>query len=81
MAIDNIFIDNSKFKKYTVSPVYNGLSDYGIFYTSFLLKKIIEGGKNRQWITTGIKTSCNPKRQLCLLSKDSNDINLIKYYK
>jgi hypothetical protein len=35
----------------------------------------------RQWITTGIKTSCNHKRQLYLLSKDSNDINLIKFYK
>jgi hypothetical protein len=27
-AIDNIFIDNSKFTKYTVSPVYNELSDH-----------------------------------------------------
>jgi hypothetical protein len=27
-AIDNIFIDNCKFTKYTVSPIYNGLSDY-----------------------------------------------------
>jgi hypothetical protein len=27
-AIDNIFIDNSKFTKYNVSPVYNGLSDH-----------------------------------------------------
>jgi hypothetical protein len=29
----------------------------------------------------GIKTSFNRKRQLYLLSKDSNDVNLIKYYK
>jgi hypothetical protein len=29
----------------------------------------------------GIKTSCNHKRQLYLLCKDSNDINLIKCYK
>jgi hypothetical protein len=29
----------------------------------------------------GTKTSCNRKIQLYLLSKDSNDINLIKYYK
>jgi hypothetical protein len=27
-AIDNIFIDNYKFTKYTVSPIYNGLSDH-----------------------------------------------------
>jgi hypothetical protein len=29
----------------------------------------------------GVKTSCNHKRQLYLLSKDSNDISLIKYCK
>jgi hypothetical protein len=28
-----------------------------------------------------MKTSCNHKRQLYLLCKASNDINLIKYYK
>jgi alpha-amylase/alpha-mannosidase (GH57 family) len=27
-AIDSIFIDNYKFTKYTVSPIYNGLSDH-----------------------------------------------------
>jgi hypothetical protein len=52
-----------------------------IVYTSFPLQKIIERGKSRQWITMGIKTSCNLKRQLYSLCKDSNDINLIKYYK
>jgi hypothetical protein len=29
MAIDYIFIGNYKFTKYTVSPIYNVLSDYG----------------------------------------------------
>jgi hypothetical protein len=48
-----------------------------IVYTSFPLRKIIERGNSRQWITT----SCNHKKQLYLLSKASNDINLIKYYK
>jgi hypothetical protein len=52
-----------------------------IVYTNFPPRKIIERGKSRQWITRGIKTSCNRKRQLYLLSEDSNDINLIKYYK
>jgi hypothetical protein len=28
MATDNILIVNYKFTKYTVSPIYNGLSDY-----------------------------------------------------
>jgi hypothetical protein len=27
-AIDNIFMDNYKFTKYTVSPIYIGLSDH-----------------------------------------------------
>jgi ribosomal protein S18 len=54
---------------------------FSIVYTSFPLRKIIERSKSRQWITMGITTSCNHKRQLCLLCKDSNGINLIKYYK
>jgi hypothetical protein len=52
-----------------------------IIYTSFPLWKIIERSESRQWITMGIRTYCDCKRQLYLLSKDSNDINLIKYYK
>jgi hypothetical protein len=28
MAVDYIFIDNYKFTKYTVSSIYNGLSDH-----------------------------------------------------
>jgi hypothetical protein len=52
-----------------------------IGHTSFPLRKIIERDKRRQFITTGIKTSCNRKRQLYLLSKDSTNINQIKYYK
>jgi hypothetical protein len=50
-------------------------------YTSFPFRKIIERGKSRQWITTGIKTSCNRKIQLYLLCKDNSNINLIKYCK
>jgi hypothetical protein len=52
-----------------------------IFYTSFLLRKIIERGNNNYWITTGIRISCNHKKHLYLLSRDSNDINLEKHYK
>jgi hypothetical protein len=57
------------------------LNNYSrIVYTSFPFRKIIERNKRRRWITTRMKTSCNCKRQLYLLSKDSNDINPIKYY-
>jgi hypothetical protein len=144
-AIDNIFIDIYKFINYSVSPLYNGLSDYDaqllkikevnfkhqnyyvntirninkhsieefklrlsyeswdsifdnnnmdidslfniflnnylrIFYTSFTLHKTIQRS-NKSWITTGIKISCNHKKDLYLLSRDSNDINLKEYYK
>jgi hypothetical protein len=50
-------------------------------YTSFPLRKITERDKRRRWITTGIKPSRNPKKRLYLLSKDTNNINLIKHYK
>jgi exonuclease III len=143
--IDNIFIDIHKFRNYTVSPFYNGLSDHDaqllivkdinfqtmnyhiytirnihkysieefinrlsyeswinifndnmdvdtlfnmflnnylrIFYTSFPLQKVAKRGKNKQWITLGIRTSCEKKKHLYLLSRDSNDINLKRYYK
>jgi hypothetical protein len=49
--------------------------------TSFPLQKIIESGNSNEWITRGIKTSCNHKRQLYLLCRDSGDIKLIKHYK
>jgi hypothetical protein len=35
-AIDNILTDNYKFTKYTVSPIYNGLSDWLIYVYLFV---------------------------------------------
>jgi hypothetical protein len=32
-----------------------------IFYTSFPLKKVAEGGNKNHWITPGIRTSCDYK--------------------
>jgi hypothetical protein len=54
---------------------------FRIFYTSFPLPKIIERGNNNYWITTNIRISCNHKKHIYLLSRDSNDIGLMKYYK
>jgi hypothetical protein len=77
---DSIFSNNDNMDVDLLFNIF--LNNYlGIVYTSFSLRKIIERSKSRQWITTGIRTLCNRKRQLYLLSKDSNDINLIKYYK
>jgi hypothetical protein len=77
---DSIFSNNDNMD---VDPLFNILlNNYlRIVHTSFPLQKIIERGKSRQWITIGIKTSCNHKSQLYLLSKDSDDINQIKYCK
>jgi hypothetical protein len=49
------------------------------FYSSFPLKKIQK--KSNNWITAGIKTSCNRKRELYLLSRNSYNPDLKKYYK
>jgi hypothetical protein len=36
---------------------------------------------NKPWITTGIKTSCQHKREFYLISRDSNNPKLKAYYK
>jgi hypothetical protein len=70
---DSIFNNNDNMDVDSLFNIF--LNNYlRTVYTSFTLRKIIERGKSRQWITTGIKTSCNHKIQLYLLSKDSNDI-------
>jgi gas vesicle protein len=77
---DSIFGNNDKVDVDSVFNIF--LNNYlRIVYTSFPLRIISERDKRRRWITTGIKTSCNRKRELYLLSKDSKDVNLIKYYK
>jgi hypothetical protein len=77
---DSIFSNNDNTDVDSLFNIF--LNNYlKIVYTSFPLQKIIERGKSRQLITKGIKTSFKRKRQLHLLSKDTNDINLIKYYK
>jgi hypothetical protein len=52
-----------------------------IFYTSFPTKKITKKSNNNSWITTGIRISFNQKEYLYLLTRDSDDPNLKKYYK
>jgi hypothetical protein len=39
------------------------------------------GWNTKAWLTTGIKTSCNNKRKLCLLYRENNDPNLKIHYK
>jgi len=50
------------------------------FNASFPQKIIQLKQDNKNWLTTGIKTSCNNKRKLYLLCRESNDPNLRKHY-
>jgi hypothetical protein len=52
-----------------------------IFYSCFPLIKIKTISNNTSWITLGIKTSCKRNRELFLLSRNSNNPALNKYYK
>jgi hypothetical protein len=66
---DSIFGNNDNMDVDSLFNIF--LNNYlRIVYTSFPFRKIIQRGKIRQWITRGIKTSCNHKLQLYLLSKD-----------
>jgi hypothetical protein len=52
-----------------------------IFHACFPIKKIYLQCSSKQWVTTGIKTSCDRKRELYCLSKLYNSPYLKKYYK
>jgi hypothetical protein len=69
---DNIFIEED------VSTVLNNFLDIylRVFNSSFQLHKIYRTHNNNPWITTGIKTSCQQKRELYLISGDSNNSKL-----
>jgi len=75
--LDNVFIEED------VNTVFNNfLNTYlKIFNSSFPLQKIYSTHNNKPWITTGIKTSCQYKRELYFTSRDSNNSKLKTYYK
>ena len=52
-----------------------------ILNSSFPLKKIYRTHNNKPWITTGIKTTCQHKRKLYLISRLSNNSKLKAHYK
>jgi hypothetical protein len=75
---DDIFGSND------VDTIFNSfLNTYlRIFYSSFPLKKIISAkSENNDWITPGIKISCQCKRELYLLYRNNNDPHFKNYYK
>ena len=51
------------------------------YYSCFPKKEIKSNNTHNQWITRGIKISCKRKKELFLLCKHSNDLNLKLYYK
>jgi len=51
------------------------------YYSSFLKKEIKSNHTNNQWKTKRIKISCKKKKELLLLCRHSNDLNLKIYYK
>jgi hypothetical protein len=51
------------------------------FYASFPKKRMKLIHNPKAWITTGIKISCNNKRKLYLICRESNDPELKTYYK
>ena len=69
---DIVFIEED------VSTVFNNFLDIclRVFNSSFQLQKIYSTHNNNPWITTGIKTSCQHKRELYLISRDSNNSKL-----
>ena len=52
-----------------------------IFHACFIKKHIKFNTNSNPWITKGIKTSCNRKRELYLKARDNNEMEHKLYYK
>lgn len=74
---DLVFVDND------VNKIFNNfLTTYlRAFYHCFPLKKFNKIMRNNEWITKGIKTSSARKRDLYLISRNSNNIIIKNHYK
>ncbi|PNF24939.1 hypothetical protein B7P43_G09362 [Cryptotermes secundus] len=60
----------------------NFLNNYLIIFNhSFPYKKYSSIQKDKAWLTTGIKISCARKRQLFVLSRNTDNPEIIRYYK
>ena len=51
------------------------------YYHSFPLKKYCNNYTKQGWLTKGIKISCQHKRELYILYKNTNNSKIINYYK
>ena len=52
-----------------------------MFYSSFPLKRVHINKKHKNWMTSGILTSCSHKRELFIACKNNNNQELLKHYK
>jgi hypothetical protein len=52
-----------------------------IFHSCFIKKRKNSNTVSKPWITKGIKTSCNRKRELYLKAHDSNELEHMVYHK
>ena len=69
---DNIFVDDD------TDIIFNSALNIYLrsFYSWLTFKKAQSKPSNKDWITTGIKTSCLQKGELILISRNSIDLKL-----
>ena len=73
----NVFNNNNNNNKDTNTTFNNFLDTFlKTFNASLPVKKAPLKQDNKNWLTTGIRTSCNNKKRLYLLCKDNKDLNL-----
>jgi hypothetical protein len=78
-AWENVFSNNDNDTNIIFNNFLNTL--LRTFNASFLKKRTKLRQNTKAWLTAGIKTSCNNKRKLYLLYRESNYPNLKIYYK
>ena len=78
-AWSKVFNNNDK----DTNIIYNNFLDtfLKMFNASFPPHKTLLTRNNKPWLTSGIKTSCNNKRKLYLLYRESNDPKLKEHYR
>jgi hypothetical protein len=69
-----------------VNSLFNPFSNnyLQIFYTTFptaVISKVKSNNNKKNWITNKLRTQCYIKRDLYLLTRNSNNMDLLNYYK
>src|SRR5215471_17492795 len=66
-----------------VNVMFNSFLDtyLKLYYSSFPLKRVYINKMHKNWITSGILTSCKRKRELFIACRNNNNPDLLKYHK